>query len=241
MEVLIAIAGICLAVVALPWLRQPIESFVRRLRERVIVRHALQGTLPAVRSIRNGLRSSLIEDFMMCQWDHVVTVDAEGNTETSIDCLFVNITDDKIATITFPVYFDSAQEQLVAWAKVGRLPLHLDLRQWDQTIGNGLVTVQFPVPLKPREHIRLKWGYSNPHSFSEGDEWWEWFFGRPHSLFKVRLVFAEEWSVSALRGFIIPGDHTPQPPRLRGNQVIWSVPAPIAGCKYRLEFALARL
>jgi hypothetical protein len=177
---------------------------------------------------------------MMCQWDHLVAVDAEGNTETTIDCLAVNIADEEIAAITFPVYFDSAQYKLPAWAKIGRSPLHLDLTQWDQATGNGLVTVHFLVPLKPREHVRLKWGYSNPHSFSNGDEWWEWFIGRPHSLFKVRLSFDEAWSVSAIRGFVVPDDHAPQAPVLRGNQITWSVPAPIPGKKYRLEFALAK-
>jgi|WetSurMetagenome_2_1015567.scaffolds.fasta_scaffold322190_2 hypothetical protein len=87
MEILLAIVGVFLAIMALPWLKRPVEAMVRRLRERVIVGRALRDTLPAVRSIRSGLRSTVIKDFMMCQWDHLVRVDAEGNTETTIECL----------------------------------------------------------------------------------------------------------------------------------------------------------
>ena len=240
MEILLAVVCLCLAVIEIPWLKRPIERVVRTLRDRAIVGRALQDTLPAVRSIRAGLRRRFTRDCMMCQWDHLITVDAGGSTETIIDSLVVNIADREMATIAFPVYFDSVPDQLPAWAKIGRSPLHLDLTQWDQATGNGLVTVQFTTPLKPREHVRLKWGYSNPRSFSEGNEWWEWFIGRPHSLLKVRLAFDEAWSLSALRGIIVPEDHAPQAPTLRGNQITWSVPAPMPGHKYRLEFALER-
>lgn len=236
---ILTVLGLLLAVLALPWLRRPVERLIRRIRERMVVGRALQDSLPAVRSIRDGLRSRASSDFMMCEWSHRVEVDRDGNTETTIDCLLVNITDVEQGSITFPVYFDSPEPKLAAWAKIGRSPLHLDLDQWDQSTGNGLVAVRFPAPLKPREHVRLRWGYRNRNSFSDGAEWWEWFIGRPHAMFKVVLSFDTEWSVNALRGSVVPSDHQPNAPKLRKNTILWTVPAPVPGSKYRIDFVLA--
>lgn len=240
MGFLLTILALVLAILALPWLKRPVEAFARRIRERVLVGRALRNTLPAVRSIRKGFRSRATNDFMVCEWNHQVNVDGNGNTNTLIECLLVNITDGELDTIAFPVYFDSADTELRAWAKTGRSPLHLDVSQWDSDKGNGLVEVSFPSPLKPRDSFRLKWGYFNQGSFSDGDEWWEWFIGRPHGMFKLALRFDEGWSVRALSGCIVPEEHVPVPPRLRRNKILWTVAAPVPGRKYRIDFILAR-
>lgn len=240
MAMFLTILALVIAVVALPWLKRPVEECARRMRERILVGRALKDTLPAVHSIRMGLRSRATNDFMMCEWDHQVEVDGDGNTSTQIECLLVNITEATIDTIAFPVYFDSAESELRAWAKAGRTPLRVDVGQWDQENGLGLVKVFFLSPLKPRDSVRLRWGYFNRGSFAEGEEWWEWFIGRPHAMFKVGLSFDGCWSVKALSGCVMPDDHAPEAPRLRKNKIMWTVAAPVPARKYRLDFTLER-
>ena len=210
------------------------------MRERALLGRAVQDSLPAVSSVRKGIRSSFSRDFMVCEWKHVVAIDAAGDTKTAVECLLVNTTDDEIATVCFPLYFDRPPEDVGAWAKAGKASLRVDTNPWDSDAGSGLFTVHFLAPLKPREHTRLRWGYGNKGSFAPGDEWWEWYFGRIHSAFTVKLDFASCWHVSGIRGLVVPEGRISSPPRQRRSAITWAIKAPMPGRKYRLEFSLTR-
>ena len=46
MEILLTITGLFIAIIALPWFRRPIERIYQKIKQRVLIGRAPQGTLP---------------------------------------------------------------------------------------------------------------------------------------------------------------------------------------------------
>ena len=119
-ELALAVAGILLAIIALPWLTRPINDSIRTLKDHWLALGHGDSELPAIESIRAGTRRNTREDFFICDWNHSVNVDDRGDTQTIIDCLLVNTSTEPQDSIAFPVYFENPKHPPTGWSKVGR-------------------------------------------------------------------------------------------------------------------------
>jgi hypothetical protein len=242
-SIILSILGILVGILSIPWLKRPAERWYSKARAgwiRWTYRRELASELVKVLKIREGIASHLNHDFFICEWKHEVQIDSQGNTQTSIDCLLVNICREEKREVVFPVYFENANQDLQGWAKIGRVRNHLKPYEHDPNSGLGLFKIQLPLPLQPQDSVRLRWGYFYPQVFEIGENWWEWYFGRPHSNFSLRLTTAAPWKIANVRTRVLPPTYLAQGAVLHGQKITWTVRAPSLGHKYRIDFTLAR-
>lgn len=223
---ILTVIGVVLGFLALPWLQKPINKFVSRIRVRGRVLTArirgLPSALSGAEAIRKGTSTDYLTDFMLCDWTHEIFVAAEGTARTTIDLTLVNLTNESALEIGFPVYVDYEEfyefnrpSLLPFWAKVGRATYDIFPQTWDPARSLGLVRIPFPMPLKPREDIRIRWGYSVPRLYGhEGHHWFEWYMARPHSIFRLSLKFDDPWRVKNVAVTALGASQKPQNPRV---------------------------
>jgi len=240
MEFLFSIAGLIFALISLPWLVGPINRVVQHIYNNWINLRCGKSQMSAVKAIKAGTRNSYKSDFFIYSWKHHVAVDPSGNTESAIECTLVNKANRNLSQIEFPVYFDSHQEVPNGWMKIGKVAHKLFPEEYDQKTATGLFVIRFPTPLEPGKNIRFRWGYSYPKAYSEGNDWWEWYFARPHAEFSITFVFSELWSITNVSA-CIEGENTfYQQPRVHTRGFKWTIKAPSIGRKCRLTFDLAK-
>ena len=241
MGYLLTILGLLLALIALPWLKRPVEEAARSLRSRYRLWRGMgNDPLADVKAIRDGKRDSVQEDFLVCDWKHKVLIRGDETTESEIDCELVNMSDGHIGYILFPMYFEYPPEELKGWSRVGRTEGQINTPLWDREEGCGKFRIVFPTPIGPRESVRVRWGYPTPPMYFEGREWWEWYFARPHSLFRLTIEFSADWLVSNATGVFVDSEVQPSQPSLKGNVLKWVLKGPLTGRKCRVEFDLKK-
>lgn len=241
MELIITIAGIVLAIFTLPWLKRPVEDAIRAVRDWWITRGRGRSLIPVVESIRKGTRTTTVDDYFICDWQHAVLVDEHGNSKTEVDCLLVNTSGESKSDVVFPVYFENPTGRPHGWAKFGRSKRTVHPYEFDDSKASGVFRIRFPRPLPPGDHVRFQWGFNYLGVYSAGREWWEWYFGRPHSLFRIAFTFAPIWSLSNVQGYICGEEELSlNQPTVTGQAFVWRIHAPKIGRKCRLEFDLAQ-
>jgi hypothetical protein len=113
---------------------------------------------------------------------------------------------------------------------------------WDEQRGEGFFRVPFKPPLKPHQSVVLEASYPMLGAYRDGGEqFWEWYFGRPHYHYELTITFDTVWEIRDVRG-MAPDmtDELPQP-TVEGNTVTWSLPVPRPGQRYRVEWQMLRL
>jgi hypothetical protein len=240
MELIFALIAIIIALISIPWLKVPTESFFRQLRTKWVIfklRQSYPSGLAIVKTLKNGSYSETKDDFMICDWKHDVNVDRLGYTNNVIDCTLVNISSEAREQYSFPIYFLDPPKNLNMWAKIGGESYSVE-PEWDSKLGCGLIRIPFPKKLYPRDDIRFIFGHAPVWVYEVGGNWWEWYITRPHSIFRLKINFAPEWEVIGLTAVILPSGSKPKQPRLHRHNIYWHIKAPMVGHKYRLEFSL---
>lgn len=194
MEFVLGVVALCLAIMSVPWLKKPIEKAYRRLCTKwtvMMISKGATGRLGISVAIQKGTYQKVQHDFMICDWDHEVRVDKYGNSKTSVTAVLVNILNESVSGIAFPMYFSGGNQPPECWAKIGSQTCGSNVSEWDERLGCGYVWIDFPEAIQPRDDIRLNYGYGYPKVYENGSNWWEWFIERPHAIFRVRFVFNE--------------------------------------------------
>jgi hypothetical protein len=247
--IIITTIGVFVAIIALPWLKGPVEKLFNKMRIKISIwktkRDGIPNELTKAKIIKYGLAEHYTEDFMFCDWRHEVKVNANGDSEPSIECELVNVSEEVQTEIHFPIYikfnYKNHLEDFQVWIKIGTSLNNTILNDWDSKKNIGIVKIVFPYPLKPRDNLKIKWGYHcNAVYDGPGQHWFEWYIARPHSYFRVKYSFDNQWIVSNVVGSVVGKTEDTKQPLHKGNQITWFIRAPRPGYKYHLSWILEK-
>ena len=227
-----------LAISALPWLKKPIESVYWHIHTKYYVLKIRKNKTDATKVvplIMKGKYRKTRNDFMIVDWKHEVNYDADGFSETKINCSFVNISTEIKEYFTFPIYFARPTHDFQAWAKINGYEYALSF-DWDSELGGGLIHIPFPKKLRPHQDMSFQYRHKPVKVLEEGNGWWEWYMARPHSIFRLSITFASPWQISSINSSTIPEVSEVKQPFLKKNHINWNIKAPVLGCKYKIEY-----
>jgi hypothetical protein len=199
------------------------------------------GTPLAVQEIRAGTRVHGHQtDLTLEDYSQHVHVDREGNVLVSFETVLRDTSTVTRSEFEFPIYSDVATSAPIADVSVGdyrRMALVAD--PWDEQRGEGFFRVPLVPPLQPHQTVALEASYPMLGAYRDsGEQFWEWYFGRPHYRYGLTITFDDAWQIRNVRG-IAPDmtDELPQP-IVEGNMVTWSLPVPRPGQRYRVEWTM---
>jgi len=250
----LGILGIVLSVATAWFLQKPILRAFGTLRRLGLVTRVkmmgLPGELGYAQAMRTGTLADSPQDFGMLNWRHEIVVDENGNGRANVDCTVVNIQDDALTEIKFPLWVDycehchasRANTLTDCWSRIGLASLRpLLLEPWNNDDRVGYLRIPFPTPLRANEHIRIRWGYSMPHLYSHaGENWFDWYPRRPYSKFTLVLAFHESWQPYNARCITSLETENVPPPQIRGKKIYFSVMGAKPGRRYRILFHLSQ-
>lgn len=199
------------------------------------------GTPLAVQEIRAGARVHGHQtDLTLEDYSQQVHVDRDGNLLVSFHTVLRNTSTVERSEFEFPIYSDVATSAPIAVVRIGddrRMALPAD--PWDEPRGEGFFRVPLSPSLQPHQAVVLEASYPMLGAYRDGGEqFWEWYFGRPHYHYELTITFDKVWEIRDVRGSAPDmTDELPQP-SVEKNTVTWSVPVPRPGQRYRVEWSM---
>ncbi len=201
------------------------------------------GTPLAVQEIRAGARAHGHQtDLTLEDYFQKVHVDRKGNLLVNFHTVLRNTSTVERTEFEFPIYSDVATSAPIADVRIGdnhRMAIVAD--PWDEQRGEGFFQVPFDPPLQPHQAVVLDASYQMLGAFRDGGEqFWEWYFGRPHYHYELSITFDDVWEIRDVRG-TTPDmtDELPQPVPAT-NVITWSLPVPRPGQRYRVAWEMHR-
>lgn len=244
MEFVLAILGIIIGFLGLRWVSEPFQRAVIRFRALWTAKRIPKSQDPHLERARAVADGRLIghykQDFFFCDEYHRTLVDADGGITRSLKFLVVNISAEPKDRINFQVNTSSKDSDLNLWCKIKGVKHKLQPRSFDPTSGVGDILINFPKPLHPGEDLWVEYGYKLSGVYEPGENWWGWYIGNPMGLLRLCIVFHESWHVSGLREELLGEGYLVKGARLKGNEIRWTIKAPVLGVKYRLHFELQK-
>src|ERR1035437_6719750 len=138
MERILSLVALLIGVLSIPWLKLVIERKYRELHSIGAVawfRRVHSVKYAGARAIQEGSYANIHPDFMICEWLHEIRVNSRGDTQTTVDCTLVNISEEPKDDITFTVYAETNAIILHGWVGIGGVKRDLVAEEWDSARG----------------------------------------------------------------------------------------------------------
>ena len=176
-------------------------------------------------------------------WRQVITVDDQGNADHRVEARIINIGDTQLDRVAVPVYCDAVNVPAAAvkpWANCGRALLPTSVEDWITERSRGRVAISIVPPLAPGERRKIRWGYTLPHTFIPGDEYYNWDIATPHYEVGGRIMFPETWTIQYARWDSDIANTQPSP-EVKGATIDWIVHFPERGKRFTMHFGLSKI
>lgn len=204
-------------------------------------------SIEAIPIIRSGQRRFQrddplvgIDDFVIEHMYHLTHIDASGNATVDIHFKVINVSKQVYVDMEVPVW--SGDGRPVADVTSGHLSTVV-AAEWDPGEG-GFFLLPFEKPVQPGHRAQVRYRFHLPDAFSEGDEWFEWYFGRACTVYRKDITFDPIWTFSDLRASCPSIDDIGRisftDPTLDSEGIHWQLPYPSRGHLYRLDWSMER-
>jgi hypothetical protein len=177
-------------------------------------------------------------------WRHEVVIDTSGTSHSEVDVTLVNLSATPLLRHMLPLWSHSQQEskdrKLRAWLKDGtELPIEMIIGEEGKKRKIEFL-MSLPRPVRTGESLQFRLTYQTLHTYEEGKNYFEWYFGRPHARYEVNLRFEEPWYVE--RPVVYVGNEQDHfvAEAVSERYIKWTRFFPHLHKTYRIEFTLGR-
>jgi hypothetical protein len=172
-------------------------------------------------------------------WHQEITVDADGNASHSMEARIINIGENPLEQMSFPIYCDAKnvqETQVQPWASCKDVSLPAKVKNWIVEHGRGQVIVSITPPLPPGQIQNIRWGYELPLTFMPGDEYYNWDISTSHFEIGGKIKFAKPWTIHYVRW----DPELAIYPEVRKNTIFWMRHSPEVGNRLTMRFGLGK-
>lgn len=192
--------------------------------------------------LANKARIQTKKHYAYESWRQEIAVDADGNASHSMEAHIINIGENPLEQISFPIYCDAKnvqETQVQPWASCEKDSLPAKVKNWIVEHGRGQVVVSITPPLEPGKIRNIKWGYNLPLIFATGDEYYNWDISTPHFEIGGKLRFSKPWNIKYAKWD--PELATIKtPPKIKKNTISWLMHSPELGKRITMRFGLSK-